>query len=292
YVNLFQLQGFGEDPNIGTIEIEAKIGKLIDKRQDVRIKLPISTATIVEETWLRENARFESQMDENEHKVMNGFLNTAIQESRNNPGRVPMQYKHPKETDTFLPLSNAGYAALPPAFHQQRRLQKGQGLKLRTTINNETNQVTARVVKSHVADIHIYNPNYDYDCRITINLEANLNRPDLAPFENLVETSPSAAADPSQPTFKRDLHNAIPDRKKDRLSYSHLAYSIDLTRVDVRGIAKYELELEVDAQVLRQQIAAINARQPSGYQAVVSGFLDNAMFLMRQRTAAGNGGGG
>lgn len=64
YVNLFQLQGFGEDPNIGTIEIEAKIGKLIDKRQDVRIKLPISTATIVEETWLRENARFESQMDE------------------------------------------------------------------------------------------------------------------------------------------------------------------------------------------------------------------------------------
>lgn len=64
YVNLFQLQGFGEDPNIGAIEIEAKIGKLIDKRQDVRIKLPISTATIVEETWLRENARFESQMDE------------------------------------------------------------------------------------------------------------------------------------------------------------------------------------------------------------------------------------
>ncbi|KAI7192021.1 hypothetical protein KC363_g3563 [Hortaea werneckii] len=290
YVNLFQLQGFGEDPNIGAIEIEAKIGKLIDKRQDVRIKLPISTATIVEETWLRENARFESQMDENEHKVMNGFLNTAIQESRNNPGRIPMQYKHPKETDTFLPLSNAGYAALPQAFHQ-RKLQKGQGLKLRTTINNETNQVTARIVKSHVTDMHIYNPNYDYDCRITINLEANLNRPDLAPFENLVETSPSAAADPSQPTFKRDLHNPIPDRRKDRLSYSHLAYSIDLTRVDVRGIAKYELELEVDAQVLRQQIAAINARQPSGYQAVVSGFLDNAMFLMRQRTAAGSGGG-
>lgn len=202
-----------------------------------------------------------------------------------------MQYKHPKETDTFLTLSNAGYAALPPAFHQ-RKPQKGQGLKLRTTINNETNQVTARIVKSHVADIHIYNPNYDYDCRITINLEANLNRPDLAPFENLVETSPSAASDSTQPTFKRDLHNLIPDRKKDRLSYSHLAYSIDLTRVDVRGIAKYELELEVDAQVLRQQIAAINARQPSGYQAVVSGFLDNAMFLMRQRTAAGNGGGG
>lgn len=204
---------------------------------------------------------------------MNDFLNVAIQATMNNKGRVGMQYKHPKETDSFRALSAAGFAALPPSFKKIPSRQ-GRDLRLRTT-TNEKGQVTARIVKSHVADMHIFNPQYDYDCRITINLEANMNRPELAPFEDLVAPISDLGA-----SYKREQP---PDRKKDRLSYTHLAYSIDLTRVDVPGLTKYELELEVDASVLRQQIAAINEGRSSGYQAVVSGFLDNATYLMRQR---------
>ena len=208
-------------------------------------------------------------MTQPEHKAMNQFLNSAIQESLQ-PGRVKMQYKHPRETDSFRPLSAAGLQALPPAFRTRRQLA-GRDLKLRTSTDQAKN-VTARIVKLHVADLHIYNPNHHYDCRISINLEANMNRPELAPFDDLVE--PVSWQDA---VTKREIV-ATPDRKKDRLSYKHLAYSFDLTRVDVKGLdPKYELELELDAEVLRGCLGG------PGFATVVSGFLDNATFLMRQR---------
>jgi len=74
-----------------------------------------------------------------------------------------------------------------------------------------------------------------------------------------------------------------PERRKDRLSYKHLAYSIDLTKVESHGVpSKYELELEVDANVLRQQIERGKRGLSSAYTDVVSGFFDNATYLMRQ----------
>lgn len=198
---------------------------------------------------------------------MNTFLNQAIQDSTRNPGRVPMQYNHPRETDTFRTLSAAGIQALPKAF-QQRPL--GRELKLRTTTDHKTNQITARIVKIHIADLHIFNPQGDYDCRITMNLEVNLLRPDLHP-DDLID--PPTGANP-----------APPDRRKDRLSYKHLAYSVDLTRVDVNGLApKYELELEVDAGLLRAQMDLMQRGESHAFGDVVAGFLDNATYLMRCR---------
>ena len=76
-------------------------------------------------------------------------------------------------------------------------------------------------------------------------------------------------------------------RVKDRLSYKHLAYSIDLTKVEREGLdASYELELEVDSALLRQQMGLIKQGRESAYTEVVSGFLDNATFLMRERGKA------
>lgn len=63
YIQLMQLQDVEDDPQIGSIEIEAKIGQIIDKRSDMRMQLPVQSATVVSETWCRENTRFESQME-------------------------------------------------------------------------------------------------------------------------------------------------------------------------------------------------------------------------------------
>jgi len=196
---------------------------------------------------------------------MNKILNGAITESVRNPGRIAMQYSHPRVTDSFRTLSPAGYQALPPAF--QRR--PGRDLRLRTSTDTKTGQVHARIVKIGLADLHIFNPAGDYDCRISINLEVNLDRPDLHP-EDLIEP----------PTGEK---LAPPDRKKDRLSYRHLdTYSIDLTRVDVLHLAsKYELELEVESGVLRRQMELMQRGEPHAFGDVVGGFLDNATFLMR-----------
>ncbi|KAM0717717.1 hypothetical protein Q7P37_007569 [Cladosporium fusiforme] len=258
----------GNDPRTGTIEIEAKIGTLVRSGEQDRARFEAMNMQILNPTS-NKNFRFESRMEEPEHKAMNEFLNAATQASME-PGRVPVQYEHLYQTDTFAKLSPAGLASLPRAL-QQRNALAGRELRLRTSRNSKTGAVLAHIIKVPLGNLHIANPLDPYDCRISINLEVNLDQPGLHP-DDLIEHE---RAPP-------------PERRKDRLSYKHLAYSIDLTRIDSAGVApKYELELEVDANVLREQIARIKGGQASAYSSVVSGFLDNATFLMRQAPKEG-----
>jgi len=214
---------------------------------------------------------------QNEHKAMNAFLNSALQASKmeERHGRVPMDYSHPKSRDSFRPLSDTGYDALPPAFRRHAG-EKRKDLKLRTTTNLATGEVEARIVKSKMADLHIFNPAGDYDCRISLNLEANMNLPHLAPYTDLFdEWAPG--------------ERASPDRMKDRMSYKHLVYRIDLTMVSVSKALppKFELELEVEGQVLREQMRLMSGGEGEhAFADLVGGFLDNATFLMRQRAVA------
>lgn len=198
---------------------------------------------------------------------MNQFLNNTLKDTLDKPGRVKMGYKHPREVDSFRPLSAAGIDALPVAF---RRHRKGKhDTNLRTTTNQVSGALKERIVKLKVSDLHIYNPAGDYDCRISINLEANLNK--IEPWQDLVDD------------WRPDQQIA-PDRNKDRLSYSHLIYQIDLTKVEVPGLApKHELELEIDADVLRDHAQKQARGEKHAFPDLVSGFLDNAMLLMRLR---------
>jgi len=256
----------GNNAATGAIEIEAKIGTLSEEATGDRVRLPVSTIGLIHPN-ANKHYRFESRMGEAEHQAMNQFLNSTTQESRQ-PGRIHMQYAHKHETDSFATLSAAGYAALPEVARTKPRKHE---LRLRTTRDSRTGQVLARIVKIPLGNIHIYNPNELYDCRISMNLEVSLDRPDLD-FEALVKA----------PSEEKEL---LPSRKKDRLSYKHLCYSVDLTKVEVSGLAqpKYELELEMDPGKLREQMGKQSQGQPNGVADVVSGFLDNACFLMKQR---------
>jgi hypothetical protein len=270
WLKLSELREVGNNPLDGSIEIEAKIGTLLDASTGDRLKWPLMSPVVVAEDF-NKNLKFESRMVEAQHMAMNKFLNKTLQETMQKgneapSGRVPMQYKHIYETDSFEPLSALGFQALPPAF--QRRT--GRELRVRTTTDDKTKQVTARIVKVHVANLHIFSPNDPYDCRITINLEANLDKPDL---------DPQALVEPP-----KDASKVSVDRQKDRLSYKHLAYSIDLTKVLIKGLGpQYELELEVDAGALRAQMDLVAQNKQNAYSAIVEGFLDNATYLMRNR---------
>jgi hypothetical protein len=270
WLKLNELREVGNNPLDGSIEIEAKIGTLIDVSTGDRLSWPLVSPVVVSEEF-NKNLKFESRMVEAQHMAMNKFLNKTLQETMQKgnevpSGRVPMQYKHIYETDSFEPLSALGFQSLPPAF--QRRT--GRELRMRTTIDDKTKQIKARIVKIHVANLHIFSPRDPYDCRITINLEANLDKPDL---------DPQALVEPP-----KDPSKASVDRQKDRLSYKHLAYSIDLTKVLIKGLGpQYELELEVDAGALRAQMDLVAQNKQNAYSAIVEGFLDNATYLMRNR---------
>lgn len=203
-----------------------------------------------------------------EHKNMNDFLNKATQESVANRGRHSIKYKHSRETDSFYNLSEEGIRALPEAAHR-RKGQMRRDMKLRASTDDKTGQVTARIVKVPLGDhLHIFGAGDPYDIRISMNLEINLDRPGLDP-NTLIE----------QPSADKP---AAPSRKKDRLSYQHLVYHVDLTRVDVAGLPpKYELELELDSNQMRRQIELAKGNKNNAVADLVEGFVNNMTYLMR-----------
>lgn len=103
-----------------------------------------------------------------------------------------------------------------------------------------------------------------------MNLEVNFMGADINPDALTLEPRPE----------KRK-----PGRNKDRVSYKHLnnTFAIDLTRVDTANMdPSYELELELDANVARDQANLLATGRPNAFMPVVEGFVDNLTLLMKQ----------
>lgn len=210
---------------------------------------------------------------------MNRFLNATVQESHANKGRNAIQYQHIKEIDSFRLLNETGISILPPVAQRRRGDRQ---LSMRTSTDTNTGEVKAQIVKVKLGeDLHIFGATDPYDIRISMNLEIDLNKPGF---------------DPELMSMDSVGETQKPNRKKDRLSYKHLAYSIDLTRVDridangkpsldKHGFAepvKYELELELDSKMVVGQYKALKQQQPNAYLNMVDGFVENMMYLVKQ----------
>lgn len=88
---------------------------------------------------------------------------------------------------------------------------------LRVTREQKTGQVVAKIVKIKVADLHLMLPQCEFDCRISVNLEANYDGP-VEQLEQIPQDGPA-------------VRGGKPDRHKDRLSYTQGNYKVDLTQV-------------------------------------------------------------
>ncbi|KAG8685303.1 mRNA-capping enzyme subunit beta [Ceratobasidium sp. 395] len=96
----------------------------------------------------------------------------------------------------------------------------GHGEKTRVTRDEKTGKVTACVRKRRIANLDIHSPKQGVDWRISINLE---------------EPAPTPNGQPAH------------TRRKDRISYTHQAFKIDLTQVtsshggpnQVRGVLSF-----------------------------------------------------
>ena len=124
-----------------------------------------------------------------------------------------MDYIHKRECDTFHELSQAGMLNLPSSIRAQMN-PRHDSAKVRITTDQKTGEIKAKIVKVRVADIDIFSPLTAFDWRVSVNLEMNFE----GDMKDLVE--PTAA-----------IEGKRPDRNKDRVSYKHLAYTIDLTQV-------------------------------------------------------------
>lgn len=139
---------------------------------------------------------------------MNNFLNETVKASmpQQNPGRIPLSYTHKKERDTFYEVQASD---LPPVIRQN--LNPRHKPKVRVTTDQRTGEVLAKIVKCRVADIDVCSPRTTVDWRVSVNLEME--------YPGDVSTLPVV-----------DVAGRG-ERIKDRMSYSHLAYQVDLTQV-------------------------------------------------------------
>ncbi|KAJ5631439.1 uncharacterized protein N7484_011539 [Penicillium longicatenatum] len=248
------------------IEIEAKLGHVMDMDRGERLNLPILTETVVNRDIPRFRTSFESSMTVEQHRAMNNFLNEAVKASMpgNNPNRVPISYAHKKERDTFYEVSPAD---LPPVIRQN--LNPRHKPKVRVTTDQRTGEVLAKIVKCRVADIDVCSPRTTVDWRVSVNLEMEYE----GDHRNLplVDMSKGGRG----------------ERNKDRMSYRHLAYQVDLTQVakaepPTKNEFEHELEVEVSAaEIRRQGQLAMNGDPSNQYEELVKGFVDNIRVLAR-----------
>ena len=254
------------------LEIEAKVGRLIDNSRDDRVQFPVLTETIVHTE--ASSFRFESKMTEQYHKTMNKHLNETLVESKKLPpsgqrARVPMEYRHSREIDAFYDLPPTEIQKLPPEVRERLARSKHRP-RVRITKDKQTGDVIAKVIKTSIADLNVYCPNHRYDWRVSINIEFQ--------WEGSIDALEE---------FARTTGNSRgPNRNKDRLSYKHQFCQIDLTQVKVgQGPAfeeiSHELEVEFAIDVLRQQAQLAMTRQTNKYYDYMKVFLDNVRILAR-----------
>ncbi|EXA50978.1 mRNA-capping enzyme subunit beta [Fusarium oxysporum] len=248
-------------------EIEAKLGTLIDRDTNQRVDRGIASECV-----LMDNSRvaFKSSMTEGSHKKMNDYLNELVKITHPmNPAgsqRVPIVALHRRERDRFFEIPPDLQARIPGCVRS--RLGSRRAVRVRVTYNQKDNKVIAKIIKARVSDLDIHFPTLPMDCRISINLEMNWD----GSVEEL-EQLPN-----------RD-RGENPERNKDRLSYTHGPYQVDLTQViqDRHGVKEkeHELEIELDSKLLIDQGSKAASSRPHRYQELVEGFVDNIRLLTR-----------
>lgn len=129
--------------------------------------------------------------------------------------RIPLTYAHKKERDVFYEIAPS---ALPVVI--QHNLHTRHKPKVRVTSDQKTGEILAKIVKCRLADLDIYSPRTCLDWRVSVNLEMNYDGDirELTPVSDNVNNAGILE--------KRPI-----ERNKDRMSYRHLAYQIDLTQV-------------------------------------------------------------
>lgn len=138
------------------IEIEAKLGVLIEKDQDVRV---ISLVPVMCETPIREESngdvRFVSDVGENMFKNVNERLNTRVRETNGQTeGRIT--YERKRETDVYYP------GRVRQTRHQVNRSQ-----------NRDEYKVVRTQRKSRLGDLNVLCPGGVCDIRYSASREEN-----------------------------------------------------------------------------------------------------------------------
>ena len=199
------------------------------------------------------------------HEELNTFLNKTVVYNKHQVAagklRYPMEYVHTQEWDEYHDLNNEGQGHLPHLTHWHNSKHQ---MKVRRTFDKKTGEMKAQIIKTRVADLDIYNPNDAFDYRISISLE-----------------TPWHGSDSHLVPDRRGAANAGNDRLKNRLSYKHHDYQIDLTQIEHTNGSHpdHEIEIEIMNESILDALEAVRDGHDERYERLLSGFLDNIRIL-------------
>ncbi|KAF8195400.1 CYTH-like domain-containing protein [Pholiota molesta] len=138
--------------------------------------------------------------------------------------------------------------------------------KVRVTRDDKTGTVLESMRKIRLGDLNIYNPKQNADWRVSVNLEVPMPHP---------------------------IGSSSFTRKKDRLSYSHEEFKIDLTQVTSTTSPNappqilHELELEIArpdfllATAMKRGDPNVSEYERSAFDELIRAFVNNARILVR-----------
>ncbi|KIO25689.1 hypothetical protein M407DRAFT_207941 [Tulasnella calospora MUT 4182] len=145
------------------------------------------------------------------------------------------------------------------------------GGKVRVTRDEKTGQIKECVQKVRIADLNVYSPKRKMDWRVSVSVET----PAKPPPDSLPPTN---------------------TRRKDRLSYSHQAFKIDLTQVTTgpdpaHPQTSHELEIEFADSGELMRCARVRTKGSSGatwsgkegeaFDELIRVFVNNIRILVR-----------
>src|SRR5690606_19049748 len=84
--------------------------------------------------------------------------------------RVPMEYLHTRERDTFHEIPQHEIEALPPTMLYYLRNGKFNP-KCRITTDTKTGNIVNKIIKSRVADLNVHCPRSEFDWRLSVSVE-------------------------------------------------------------------------------------------------------------------------
>ncbi|KAL2912989.1 Proteasome subunit alpha type-6 [Polyrhizophydium stewartii] len=128
------------------IEIEVKLGHVLDKHSRQRVVLPILSETVLDDAG--NYFCFESNMSRNQHATLNQKLNGTVR-----PGSR-VAYVHLREEDIFYAIRGMG--------------------KVRKTVTKSTNETKCIISKRNVANLQVFLPSSRLDYRVSVNVEKHV----------------------------------------------------------------------------------------------------------------------
>ncbi|KIP09698.1 hypothetical protein PHLGIDRAFT_102447 [Phlebiopsis gigantea 11061_1 CR5-6] len=205
--------------------------------------------------------------------IVETILHPEYKEYHFESNMSPMQHRHFNTLLNKLKLASSqpGHPSSPLEYTHLHLVDtfypaEGSGNKIRVTRDEKTKEVVACMQKKRLASLDIISPKRNADWRISVNVEVPVQMP---------------------------IGTATFSRRKDRMSYTHEEFIIDLTQVtstsgpNVKPEILHELEVELArptylfATALKRGDPNVPEAERSAFDELIRAFVNNARILVR-----------